>query len=665
MSLIVPHRCVQIEQRPGGRRVAKVLAHPKYRMDPDTGRLGVANDTLLVPDGAGGWKAHENNFRTNFRRWADEDNLLTVVHDRRQDHPENRAAGDVELTMRLIVMRWTNDEGAEKVIGEPAHASGEVTGNGILWRNVFGAGIDLHYQVNTDQVAKEFILRDKVSCPAVIKAGTNPRLEILVGLRSTGATVRLDDGAWLGNKTRFKHAKLKDETRLNTKFRFADPLAYDSAGGADILEHVGTLDVEYGRPWSTATMAWPAKFFDDAVYPVYLDPTYTWGNDDGGTPTTYTGVLDTNRIRDGSVSSTVYHQSDTVWLGSQNSTGSRFAGLFAFDISAIPAGSTIDAASLTVYAYTVAGASEINCHEVKRAYTPSQASWNNYASGSPWQTAGCRGSNDVVGAVTSNTGWAAQTAYSTVDFITLSGLASVVQTELDDDAVCRWRLAQTHYDNLACNVANATWGSEDQRPFMTIEFTEPAGGAVSVTPGSASTAATGYAPTAANNTAVSVTPGAATVATTGYAPAAANNTAVAVTPGVGAIGATGYAPTVSVDSSVSAEPGTATVTATGFAPSPSIAVSVTPGVASVAVTGYAVTATNNLSVAVSPDPATVGATGHAPSISAGAAISVTPGAATVAIAGYAPEIQTAVWAAAEAASTNWTPATPATTDWSN
>lgn len=189
--------------------------------------------------------------------------------------------------------------------------------------------------------------------------------------------------------------------------------------------------------------------------------------------------------------------------------------------------------------------------------------------------------------------------------------------------------------------------------------------AVSVTPGAGSVAATGYAPTAANNTAVAVTPDTATVAATGYAPTAANNTAVSVTPGVGAVAATGYAPSVTVDSSVNAEPGVATVTATGFAPSPSIAVSVTPGVASVAVTGYAVTAGNNTSVSVTPGLATVAGTGYAPTISAGAAISVTPGLATVGITGFAPDAQTAVWAAADAASTTWTPATPASTTWSN
>jgi hypothetical protein len=76
-----------------------------------------------------------------------------------------------------------------------------------------------------------------------------------------------------------------------------------------------------------------------------------------------------------------------------------------WDVTAIPAGSTVTAASLTVHVTNVSpGTYEL--YEMKRNWVENQASWTLYATGASWQTAGAAGTSDrgttVLGAMTAS-----------------------------------------------------------------------------------------------------------------------------------------------------------------------------------------------------------------------------------------------------------------------
>ena len=78
------------------------------------------------------------------------------------------------------------------------------------------------------------------------------------------------------------------------------------------------------------------------------------------------------------------------------SSGGLRRTLIQFNLSSIPAGSTINSATLSLYFYdyTVGGNRTIKVYRLKRVWVENQVTWNEYATGSAWQTAGALGAND-------------------------------------------------------------------------------------------------------------------------------------------------------------------------------------------------------------------------------------------------------------------------------
>lgn len=63
--------------------------------------------------------------------------------------------------------------------------------------------------------------------------------------------------------------------------------------------------------------------------------------------------------------------------------------LIKFDLSPIPAGSTIDNATLTLTQYAGSNTDTLAVFRVHRAWVEAQATWNIYSTGNNWGTAGC------------------------------------------------------------------------------------------------------------------------------------------------------------------------------------------------------------------------------------------------------------------------------------
>lgn len=70
----------------------------------------------------------------------------------------------------------------------------------------------------------------------------------------------------------------------------------------------------------------------------------------------------------------------------------------AFDISPIPAGSIITAATLSMWEYTAGGAysEAVELRRVLRNWIEAEVTWNSYSTGQAWATAGCGGATDRV-----------------------------------------------------------------------------------------------------------------------------------------------------------------------------------------------------------------------------------------------------------------------------
>ena len=74
----------------------------------------------------------------------------------------------------------------------------------------------------------------------------------------------------------------------------------------------------------------------------------------------------------------------------QKGTGSNQFSLLKFDFSSVvPAGATITLATLSLYAYTANGPDTLTAYRLLRTdWSESQATWNEYKTGSSWGTAG-------------------------------------------------------------------------------------------------------------------------------------------------------------------------------------------------------------------------------------------------------------------------------------
>jgi hypothetical protein len=118
---------------------------------------------------------------------------------------------------------------------------------------------------------------------------------------------------------------------------------------------------------------------------------------------------------------------------------------------------------------------------------------------------------------------------------------------------------------------------------------------VSVTPGAASLAIAGYAPTLAQTANQSLVPGATALALTGYAPALTQTGAQSLSPGAAALSITGFVPSVSQSGNLALSPSAAAITVTGFAPN----------------------LAQSTGLMLQPTPAGLSVTGHVPSITVG------------------------------------------------
>ena len=124
-----------------------------------------------------------------------------------------------------------------------------------------------------------------------------------------------------------------------------------------------------------------------------------------------------------------YGNAGEIYIGNSNGAGDQtYRSLIHFDLSTIPAGSTITAAVLriTVLDDLSDNARTISAYRVLRAWTEAGVTWNKFDGTSDWGTAGC--ANTTTDREAANIGTAAQPASPSInDVISITLTASKVQ----------------------------------------------------------------------------------------------------------------------------------------------------------------------------------------------------------------------------------------------
>lgn len=174
-----------------------------------------------------------------------------------------------------------------------------------------------------------------------------------------------------------------------------------------------------------------------------------------------------------------------------------------------------------------------------------------------------------------------------------------------------------------------------------FHFFTAAGGGVTVEPGKAELALTGYAPTVTVSTSdLTVAPDKADLTLTGQAPTVSVTENHLALPGKADLSLTGHAPTVAVTEHQTVAPGAADLSLTGFAPTVSVSenTTVTPDVAALALTGYAPSISVTQNHLALPGKADLALTAYAPTVTKTEHVIVNPTTGALVITGYAPTV---------------------------
>ncbi|HEX7665288.1 MAG TPA: PA14 domain-containing protein, partial [Polyangiaceae bacterium] len=151
-------------------------------------------------------------------------------------------------------------------------------------------------------------------------------------------------------------------------------------------------------------------------------------------------------------------------------TNQNMEGLLRFDVSAIPAGSTITSASITLNVTNRTTGTGYSLYPLSRAWTASQATWNAAKSGSNWATPGARGTSDrsaaAIGTLTPTV-----TGKTTVT-LNAAGLAAV-QAWVADPSKNFGLVLDTANDPDGLIVDSSEAATASNRPKLSVAYTPP------------------------------------------------------------------------------------------------------------------------------------------------------------------------------------------------
>src|SRR5687768_8453873 len=155
-----------------------------------------------------------------------------------------------------------------------------------------------------------------------------------------------------------------------------------------------------------------------------------------------------------------------------------YSVIMKWDITSIPAGSTITAASITINVTNVSP-NTYQFYKMHRPWVETGATWAQYASGLNWQIAGASGTSDR-GSTALGTMTASTTGIKTFA-MNASGVA-IVQEWLSTPGSNNGIIVQNYANADGLDFDSSEIGTLGNRPKLTVTYTPPGGGTPTPTP---------------------------------------------------------------------------------------------------------------------------------------------------------------------------------------
>lgn len=153
-----------------------------------------------------------------------------------------------------------------------------------------------------------------------------------------------------------------------------------------------------------------------------------------------------------------------------NGSGKNADLVLRFDLSSIPAGSTVQAASLTFNVGNGTSGSGFAFYELKRAFVEGQANWTSASTGATWEVAGARGASDR--GMTVLTTWVPATTGKSTVTLNSAGLA-VVQAWIADPSRNKGLVLDNPTNGDGVWMDSSETATVDNRPKLTLSYTPP------------------------------------------------------------------------------------------------------------------------------------------------------------------------------------------------
>ena len=152
-----------------------------------------------------------------------------------------------------------------------------------------------------------------------------------------------------------------------------------------------------------------------------------------------------------------------------NPTGNDLVTVIKWDTSSIPAGSVADSAQIAIDVFDASSGS-YEIYEMKRSWVESEATWNVFAAGNNWQTAGANGSQDrgstVLGALTAS-------AVGPYNISLGPDALALVQSWIDNPGSNNGLIIANTSTGNGLDFRSSEYAAATSRPKLTISYSPP------------------------------------------------------------------------------------------------------------------------------------------------------------------------------------------------